>query len=157
MAAVVDSQLNLETGELAQIENENHNGSVDHPRKSTDGADVTADDIAINTVYCTANKAERALLLISPDEKEFDKITDLVKQRLEEGNGECIFNVGETREGDMGLNEQDFEASVATLESVAASVNAVCVPLRKRPVDNLITCQFLVRMKQPEGDFTEIR
>ena len=71
--------------------------------------------------------------LVSPNEKEYDLISRKVDQLMQEGRGECIFEVGlgsdppasddtntelpppEDAESASGLNEADYNASVATL------------------------------------------
>ena len=79
--------------------------------------------------------------LVSPTEKEFELIEERINGLMDEGRGECIFDLGvalvdagaETEQGDTpssGLREAEFAASLATLESVATSVNAECVFLR---------------------------
>ncbi|CAG7730374.1 unnamed protein product [Allacma fusca] len=95
--------------------------------------------------------------LVSPNAEEYDALISVLKDRIEEGNGETIFNVGDTPEGGAGLTAEDFEASVATLKSIADTLDASCVKLRQRNVDNGITAQYLVRKQAPERDFTEIR
>ncbi len=108
--------------------------------------------------------------LISPNEKEFDLITQRIDMLMREGRGECIFEVGlgtdpppVTEEGEdaedaSGLNQPDFEASVATLQSIAASLDSDCVLLRERvlaggsngpevPVDAKRTGQYLIRKR----------
>lgn len=56
-----------------------------------------------------------------------------------------------------GLSREDFDASVATLKSIAETLDATCILLRERVVDSLLTGQYLVRHRAPERDFTEIR
>lgn len=36
---------------------------------------------------------------MSPNEKEYDSLVVIIKNRIEEGNGETIFDVGDTTEG----------------------------------------------------------
>lgn len=42
-------------------------------------------------------------MLVSPNEKEYDDLVAIVKGRIEEGNGETIFDIGDTSEG-MHIN-----------------------------------------------------
>lgn len=122
--------------------------------------------------------------LVSPNEKEYDLIVKKVTQLMEEGRGECIFEVGlgseppsiddnsngaEDTEQASGLNASDYDASVATLESIALSLESDCVLLRERilsggasngteiPPDAYRTGQYLIRKKADTRDFTEIR
>lgn len=55
------------------------------------------------------------------------------------------------------MSKEDYEAAVATLKSIAETLDATCTLLRERTVDNLLTAQYLVRHRAPERDFTEIR
>ncbi|CAL8110227.1 unnamed protein product [Orchesella dallaii] len=93
-------------------------------------------------------------MLVSPNEKEYDDLVSIIKSRVEEGNGETIFDVGDATEG--GLTKDDFDASVATLQSIADSLEASMMQLRVRGTEKQ-TAQYLIRLKAPEQDFTEIR
>jgi hypothetical protein len=85
--------------------------------------------------------------LVSPNEHEFDLVTRKVNVLMAEGRGECIFEVGlgtdppsndepngdcEDAEAASGLNKADYDASVATLSSIAGTLDADCVLLRER-------------------------
>merc|ERR1712156_374400 len=71
--------------------------------------------------------------------------------------------------GASGLNQADYEASVATLKSVSDSLDADCVLLRERilsggsnnvpdiPPDARRTGQYLIRRRADSKDFNEIR
>ena len=72
------------------------------------------------------------------------------------GHGEAI----------VGLDGEAFEAAVATLQSVAAALNADCVCLREKqiepasaaaPTGGKRTAQYLVRHRADEKDFMEVR
>lgn len=124
--------------------------------------------------------------LVSPNEKEYDLISRKVDQLMQEGRGECIFEVGlgsdppaecddtntehpppEDAESASGLNEADYNASVATLRSIAMSLDSDCVLLRERVLSSgsgssissevKRTGQYLIRKKADMKDFTEIR
>ena len=56
-----------------------------------------------------------------------------------------------------GLNEKDMEASVATLEALAGSLNAQCVLLRERAETEGMVKEFLVRKETDNEDFMEVR
>ena len=60
-------------------------------------------------------------------------------------------------QGESGLSPEDFEASVATLKSIADTIGASCVKLRERLINGGMTAQYLVRQQAEERDFTEIR
>lgn len=52
---------------------------------------------------------------------------------------------------------EEYEASLATLQALAAMLNADCVELRTRKGEKGLTGQYLVRSKVDDNDFTEIR
>lgn len=56
-----------------------------------------------------------------------------------------------------GLKEDEYEASVATLQSLAATLEADCVLLRQIKADHGLTGQYLVRRRLDRQDFLEIR
>lgn len=106
--------------------------------------------------------------LVSPNEKEFDLIQKKLEKLMEDGRGETIFEVGigtdpnasdEDGAEDAGLKTMDYDASVATLQSIAMSLDSDCVLLRERilsgginnsteiPPDARRTGQYLLRKK----------
>ncbi|PNF25911.1 GTP-binding protein 1 [Cryptotermes secundus] len=96
--------------------------------------------------------------LVSPNEKQFVLLQKRLKERLEDGRGETIFDVGVGEDGsESGLKQDEYDASVATLQSLAATLDADCVPLRHRKVDEGVTGQYLVRRRIDQQDFLEIR
>jgi len=125
--------------------------------------------------------------LVSPDEHEFELITERLISLMDECRGEYIFEVGlgsdppsndddmdgessaEDAEAASGLNQSDYEASVATLKSVSDSLDADCVLLRERVLsggsnndteispDARRTGQYLIRRRADCKDFNEIR
>ncbi|RZF34361.1 hypothetical protein LSTR_LSTR008900 [Laodelphax striatellus] len=96
--------------------------------------------------------------LVSPSEEQYDLLQRRMKQRLEDGRGETIFDVGAgDDDGESGLKEDEYEASVATLQSLATTLEADCVLLRQRKVDQGLIGQYLVRRRVVQQDFLEIR
>ena len=96
-----------------------------------------------------------------------------IRGLIDEGRGECIYDIGvplgefgntsggassvpiEGNEGEcanrFGLDNDEFMASLATLQSVAATLNADCVMLREKLIDNeRKAAQYLVRLKADE-------
>ena len=74
--------------------------------------------------------------LVSPNQKEFDLIQKKLEKLMEDGRGETIFEVGIGTDPngaeDAGLKTMDYDASVATLQSIAMSLDSDCVLLRER-------------------------
>ena len=56
-----------------------------------------------------------------------------------------------------GLNDEDLEASVATLKSMAETLNAECTMLRKRQEKAGHIEEYLMRKRAEETDFMEVR
>merc|ERR1719347_1020367 len=83
------------------------------------------------------------------------KIRDL----MESGRGETIYELGVSADsGEVGLTDDELEASVATLKSIAEILDADCNLLRSKPCESgKTTEQWLVRRKADTMDFMEIR
>lgn len=69
----------------------------------------------------------------------------------------CIMLKYYTECEEPGLNEKDMEASIATLEAMATSLNAQCVMLRERTEPDGKVKVFLVRKEADTEDFMEVR
>lgn len=59
--------------------------------------------------------------------------------------------------GDSGLDEEEYQAAVATLQSLATTIDADMVLLRQRKVEKGQTGQYLIRKRVDTSDFMEIR
>jgi len=135
---------------------------LDQDLSSTMGASqlfanaVAMDNEEVNSDYTCIN---RATALVSPDEKEYELILAKIKDMMDDGRGETIFELG-TGDGaeEYGLKEDEVLAAVATLESIGATLDADCVKLREKPCDGgRKTLQYLIRRRAEEKDFMEIR
>ena len=61
-------------------------------------------------------------------------------------------------EGDApGLQAADLEASIATLQSLAETIDAECVELRRRNEEEGQVVEYLIRKRTDERDFMEVR
>jgi len=109
-----------------------------------------------HTDYSSIN---RATALVSPTEQEYELITSKVKDLMEEGRGETIFELGTGEDtGEVGLTEEELAASVATLQSIADILESDCNILRSKPCDGgKKSVQYLVRKRADTRDFMEIR
>lgn len=96
-------------------------------------------------------------VLISPSAEEFDALIQRLSIRLESGHGEVIYDVGTGDNGESGLTEEEMEASVATLQSMASTLDADCVLLRKHKVEQGHVSEYLVRKRAKDNDFVEVR
>ena len=95
--------------------------------------------------------------LISPNAKQYDRYVDKLRGLLADGQGEALFEVGVGDCGDIGLNEVDLNASVATLRCIAEQLDCDMSELRNREAQNGKTSEFLLRQRFPEEDFNEVR
>uniref|UniRef100_A0A0A9XRM5 GTP-binding protein 1 n=1 Tax=Lygus hesperus TaxID=30085 RepID=A0A0A9XRM5_LYGHE len=96
--------------------------------------------------------------LISPTSEQYDLLQKKLKELVEVGRGETIFDIGVGEDGgDTGLKPDEYEASVATLQSLAETLDADCVLLRNKKGEEGMTGQYLVRRRVIEQDFLEIR
>lgn len=65
---------------------------------------------------------EYKLKLIDPSPSRFQHLVTQMKWRLAEGNGEALYVIGVEDDGFLtGLQEDELEASLRTLESMAAT------------------------------------
>jgi GTPase len=98
-------------------------------------------------------------VLVSPTEEQFELLLRRMKDRIADSRGETIYEIGIGEDAsDSGLDVDEYAASLATLQSLAASLNADCVELRLRRGEKGATVgQYLIRQKLDETDFMEIR
>lgn len=97
-------------------------------------------------------------VLVSPTEEQFELLQRRLKERIAESRGETIYDLGIGEDGsENGLDSDEYAASLATLQSLATTLNADCVELRQRKAEKGTTGQYLIRRKVDETDFMEIR
>ncbi|XP_018330152.1 GTP-binding protein 1 [Agrilus planipennis] len=97
-------------------------------------------------------------ILVSPNEEQYELLLTRLKQQLESGRGEVILEIGGCEDGsDICLNEEEKNAAVATLQSLATSLHCSCVLLRERKDISGIVAQYLIRKLLDPSDFLEIR
>lgn len=97
-------------------------------------------------------------VLVSPTEDQFVLLQKRLKERIAESRGEAIYEIGVGEDGsENGLEKDEYLASLATLQSLAATLNADCVELRQRKCEKGTTGQYLIRQRVDESDFMEIR
>lgn len=140
MAAVVDQTPNTAKNLNDIFHKSNENGVMD-VKTMEDG---------------TAGLNEKTAL-VSPTAEQFDALIQRLSLRLENGHGEVIYNIGTGDDGSCGLSEEEMDASVATLESMASTLEADCVLLRKHKVEQGNVSEYLVRKRAKDNDFVEVR
>ena len=63
---------------------------------------------------------EYKLQLLNPSESRFEHLVTQMKWRLQEGDGEAIYEIGVTDSGMLaGLKEEDLRSSLDTLDRMA--------------------------------------
>ncbi|KAF3424902.1 hypothetical protein E2986_06993 [Frieseomelitta varia] len=84
-------------------------------------------------------------VLVSPSEDQYELLLRRLRERIQDGGSETIFDIGIGEDGsEDGLKEDEYEASVATLQSLAATLEADCVLLRQSKVDQGLIGQYLI-------------
>lgn len=97
-------------------------------------------------------------VLVSPTEEQFELLRQRLESRIAESRGETVYEIGIGEDGsDSGLEPEEYSASLATLQSLATTLNADCVELRQRKGEKGTTGQYLIRQRVDETDFMEIR
>ena len=97
-------------------------------------------------------------VLVSPTETQFELLRKRLKERIDDSRGETIFDIGIGDDGgDNGLDSDEYAASLATLQSLATTLDADCVELRQRKSESGMTGQYLIRKRVDQTDFMEIR
>lgn len=95
--------------------------------------------------------------LVSPSSEEFEVLLETIQERIIEGQGETIYEIGTGEGGAPGLSEEDMQASVATLTSIAQPQNLEMVKLRERKEAGGIVVEYLLRKTLEPEDFMEVR
>ncbi|KAJ8913859.1 hypothetical protein NQ315_003768 [Exocentrus adspersus] len=97
-------------------------------------------------------------VLVAPTEKQYELLLKRLRQQLGEGRGEVILEIGGSPDGsENGLLEDEVEAAVATLQSLANTLECSCVKLRERKEMRGVVLQYLIRRVLDNTDFLEIR
>ncbi|GAB6022885.1 GTP-binding protein 1 [Chamberlinius hualienensis] len=111
--------------------------------------------------FSSGSEINSKYALVSPDGDQYENLLQDLLRRIEEGKGETIYEIGtenEVNDDGDGLEENEMEASVATLQSLASTLPADCVLIRQRKV-NEQRClrEYLIRKRADEKDFMEVR
>lgn len=116
---------------------------------------TNGDDSSERAIDFSSIRDKKAL--VSPTHEQFDLLKMQLEIRLNDSCGETIFEVGIGDGEDNGIDADEYAASVATLQSIVATLDANCVELRQRPSEKGITGQYLIRKHVDRDDFMEIR
>ncbi|XP_068177287.1 GTP-binding protein 1-like isoform X2 [Antennarius striatus] len=129
-------------------------GCADRPHSGTyveDGADTndeSADHLDLS----------RKFILVSPTAEQYDSLLKHLRERLDEGCGETIYVIGMGSDGDdYGLDDNDMEASIATVQSLCEQIEADLIWLRERTDTSGKIQDYLIRRHVDQQDFLEVR
>jgi len=96
--------------------------------------------------------------LVNPTEERLCHLITQLKWRLQEGQGEAIYEIGVEDDGTCsGLSEQDLEASLETLRGMAEELKAHVTMLRNIQGKKGRIAEVLVRQVPEDGDFVDVR
>ncbi|XP_075165831.1 GTP-binding protein 1 [Haematobia irritans] len=122
---------------------------------SSPGSDCFPDIVQPRTDYSSIRGKK---VLVSPTEEQFELLKKRLEERTEDSRGETIYEIGVGEDGgDSGLDEDEYQAAVATLQSLATTIDADMVLLRQRKMEKGMTGQYLIRKRVDTSDFMEIR
>jgi len=104
---------------------------------------------------------EYKLKLIEPTPERFTHLVTQLIFRLNEGQGECLYEIGVQDDGTIeGLNDAELNQSLHTLELMAREAGAITQQLRRRPGcadSTLSAAEVLVRRRQEDQPLLDIR
>ncbi|KAJ8308331.1 hypothetical protein KUTeg_013205 [Tegillarca granosa] len=107
---------------------------------------------------------EYKLKLVNPSHSRFEHLVTQMKWRLQEGEGEAIYEIGVEDSGMLaGLTNAELDASLCTLQRMAAELGATITVLRERHVElEGAECQkrameILVRKVPDDQPFLDLR
>lgn len=100
---------------------------------------------------------EYKLKLIDPTATRFEHLVTQMKFRLQEGQGEAIYEIGIEDNGyPIGISEEELKNSIETLEKMAKQLQADITILREREGESGKVAEVLVR-KLAEEEYLEVR
>ncbi|XP_076442084.1 GTP-binding protein 2-like [Babylonia areolata] len=108
---------------------------------------------------------EYKLKLVNPSPSRLEHLVTQMKWRLEEGEGEAIYEIGVEDNGLLtGLNEADLKASLSTLETMSQRLGASLTILREKTVESKQrgtgvrkALEILVRKVPDDQEFIDLR
>jgi GTPase len=96
--------------------------------------------------------------LLAPCEARLQHLITQLKWRLQEGQGEALYEIGVSDDGTCrGLSEADLAASLETLNKMAAALSATATVIRRLQGKEGYIAEVLVRQACSDGDFIDVR
>lgn len=102
---------------------------------------------------------EYKLKLINPSKQRLDHLVTQMKWRLQEGDGECFYQIGVSDNGNLhGLSNEDMNISLNTLKVMANQLGATTSVLKRKILSSGRTCcEVIVRKFSDTKNIEEIR
>ncbi|KAG5681741.1 hypothetical protein PVAND_011150 [Polypedilum vanderplanki] len=102
---------------------------------------------------------EYKLKLINPSKQRLDHLVTQMKWRLQEGDGECFYQIGVSDNGTLhGLTVEDMNLSLNTLKLMASQLCATTAVLKRKILSTgKSCCEVLVRKFSDIRNIEEIR
>lgn len=107
---------------------------------------------------------EYKLKLVNPSPSRLEHLVTQMKWRLQEGEGEAIYEIGVEDNGMfVGLTREELDSSLSTLNVMASKLGAHTTLLRRHLVENIINgpsrqvAEVLVRRVPDDQQFIDIR
>lgn len=107
---------------------------------------------------------EYKLKLVNPSESRMEHLITQMKWRLEEGEGEAIYEIGVEDNGMLvGLSKPDLDASMESLQTMALRLGAAISVLRERTIETedeenpRHALEILVRKVPEDQQFIDLR
>ncbi|KAI0977746.1 hypothetical protein GJ496_008605 [Pomphorhynchus laevis] len=94
---------------------------------------------------------------LSPSEEESNLLSQALKLKLKQGNGEAFIFVGKGEEEDDGICDEDLEKSINNLRQIAQTINTDIHILRIKGKSKSKQADILLRSLLDSRDFMEVR
>lgn len=89
--------------------------------------------------YCLFLTLRQQLKLVNPSPSRLEHLVTQMKWRLQEGEGEAIYEIGVEDNGIfVGLTREELDSSLSTLNVMASKLGAHTTLLRRHVVENVI-------------------
>ena len=89
--------------------------------------------------------------LVNPTPDRLKRLVSQCKWRLTEGSGEAIYEIGVEDDGTpSGLNSEELDASISTLEKIGKELSSDITVLRKRDGISGKVAEVLIRRYVPQ-------
>jgi len=131
----------------------------DYSGQSDDYADCEDGDGAMGLFsdFPEVQEENTKYSLIGPSDDSYEILLEILSNRLEDGLGETVYEIGIGDGCPDGLSTDDMEASQATLESMCETCLADLSLLRERSAEEGKVAEYLVRKRATDEDFAEVR